>query len=452
MRVLAGPRTVSPRATFTLALRAVKRFLLRPAVITGEIVWLTLAGVLGASIPQLGMAPTEDIIALHESGPVLSALVEFFALDHVFQSAWFLGLTLLTAASLSVVVVNQFRRLGHTWSQPVAPEEMRRAPYQTEFERPAASAAPATERAPRIATRTSGRLGLAGSAVFHAGLLVIMVAGALRALFAVDAMVDLLEGETLPATAAAWGAQWPGALAAPLRLEAALTLESVTATRYETGALRDVRGRLTWDSEAGEVRNAEIAINNEVRAPGGRLFLGADFGPAALIEWMQDGAEPVRDAVLLRSLGNGTYQKASYLHGFIKVFLRAEVDGAGQHPETLDVRIVDNASRALLFGGRMRIGDEVALQDGQSLTLHGLPFWTRLRGSRDPALWVAYLGFALALVGAAMMYMVVKVDTCVVVTPEGDRERVFVALRAQRFAPLFQERFEHMVRAQGGVT
>jgi hypothetical protein len=46
----------------------------------------------------------------------------------------------------------------------------------------------------------------------------------------------------------------------------------------------------------------------------------------------------------------------------------------------------------------------------------------------------------------------VKLDFCVVVTPLGDRQQVFVALRPQRFAPLFEDRFQRLVRDLEGVS
>ena len=101
---------------------------------------------------------------------------------------------------------------------------------------------------------------------------------------------------------------------------------------------------------------------------------------------------------------------------------------------------------ALLFTGDARPGQTMSLRSGEKLALHGTPFWVRLRGSRDPALWLAYLGFTLVMAGALLIFAVVKVDACVIVTPLGERERVFVALKPQRFAPLFQERFDQLVR------
>ncbi len=430
----------------------VKRFLRSPRVILGEIAGIAIAGVLGATIPQAGTASIAELARLRLYQPVVVALINLFALDHVFQSSWFLGLTLLTTASLSIVVAEQVRRLCVTWSQRLTEAQFRGAPFRAEFERPARLAAAEDETCPTVHIRTQRRLGLAGSPLLHVGLLLVIVAGVLRALFAVDAAVDLIEAETLPPTAEAWAAQWPGVLARPFRLARPVTLDAVRATRYEAGALRDLTVRLSIERGNG-VEQEEIGINRELRAPGGRLFLGRDFGPAALLEWRENDRVLARDAVLLASRGKGTYEAASFGPGGVRVFLRAEVDRAGNRPRDLEVRVVRVVGEGgfpLLFTGLVPAGGEVSLPGGQVLTLHGVPFWARLRGSRDPALGLAYLGFALVMVGAAIVFTVVKVDTCVIVTPAGDRERVFVALRPQRFTPLFEERFARVVREQGG--
>jgi hypothetical protein len=58
----------------------------------------------------------------------------------------------------------------------------------------------------------------------------------------------------------------------------------------------------------------------------------------------------------------------------------------------------------------------------------------------------------LTMLGATMIFTLIKLDCCVVVTPLGERERVFIALKPQRFAPLFQERFEKLVREQSELA
>ena len=397
------------------SLRRLKQILRSPTVIVGEIAAIALAGVLGATVPPL----------------------------HVFSSAWFLAVTLLTAASLGVVVVEQVRRLRIMWSQRLTADHFEGAPFRAEFER-LARLAPA-DAGSRIRVWTEMRAGLAGSAVLHTGLLLVIVAGALRTLFATDAVVDLVEGETLAPTSGSWAAQWPGMLAQPFRLDVPVTLNSVRASRYDTGDLRDLRVRLAFQRKEG-IQDAEIAVNRDVKTAGGRLFPSADFGPAALVEWQKSGIPATREAALLAGSGKGTFEGSSAGPDGLRAHLRAQVDSVGNHPASVDVRVMKD--RALLFTGDVRPGETIAVLGGVKLTLHGTPFWARLRGSRDPALGLVYLGFALVLAGVVLVFTVVKVDVCVAITPAGDRERVFVAIKPQRFEPLFRERFERLVREQ----
>ncbi len=456
MRALEGPFT-GPRTRcydgdgmILRSFRAVRRLLRSPALIVGEIAAITFAGVLGAVMPQAGRAMPGQL------GPVASAVVDALALDHVFTSAWFVAITLLATASLMITVVEQLRRLRRTWSQQLTEAHFQNAPYRVEFERPARSAAEQDKDADggtRAEVSTKGRLGLAGSPLFHVGLLLLVVAGALRALFGVNAVVDVIEGETLPATAEAWGAQFPGALARPLWFDCPVTLGHVRAKRYESGRLRELRVRLSFDGAEG-TRMETVAINSDLRMPGGRIFLGTDFGPAALVEWRGDiasdggGARSSREAALMANRGKGEYTATSSGPGEVKAYLRARVNAAGDRPGGLEARVMKES--ALLFAGRIRVGQAVPVPGVGMLVLHGMPFWARLRGSRDPGGWLAYLGFALVIAGATIMSTFVKVGTLVSVTRSEDRERVVVALRAQRFAPLFRERFGQLVREEGG--
>lgn len=421
-------------------------FLRSPKLIIGELGALAALCAIGAAVPQIGSATDAELAWLRDGGPV-AALVRTFALDDIFHSVWFLVPVLFAAASLLVVVIEQFRRVRTMWSQRLTPAHFNSAPFRAEFERPVAPAGLPGEPAggpARNETRiwSERRIGLTGSLVFHAGLLLIVAAGALRALFATDAVVDLLENETLAPAAAAWDRQVPGLLGRPLALDRAITLRAVNSSRYERGDLRELALRLDL---GGEER--ELAINRELRVAGGRLFLGHDFGPAALIEWRQHGTSAVRERVLLADAGRGDFEEKSSGPAGLRAYVRAHIDTAGGRPAFLEVRVMRGS--ALIRAGEVRVGQTLALPGGASLTLHGLPFWARLRASNDPALGLAFGGFALLMLGATIMFSFVKVDACVVVTPAGDREKVFVALRPQRFAPIFADRFARLLREQG---
>ncbi|MEI7809882.1 MAG: hypothetical protein WCJ07_15495, partial [Verrucomicrobiota bacterium] len=253
-------------------------------------------------------------------------------------------------------------------------------------------------------------------------------AGGLRTLFATDATVDLIEGETLAPTAAAWSTQWPGLFAKPFQLDQPITLESINGSRYASGDLRELKANLS---------TGEIAVNHQLHVNGQKIYLAQEFGPTALLEWSGNR----REAALLTAAA-GKYAGESAGPGG----LRAYVSAAAERPANIEVRVMRGAG--LLAASSLHVGETLKLPNGANLTLRGTPMWARLHGSHDAALWLAYLGMILTMLGATMIFTLIKLDWCVVITPLGATERVFIALKPQRFAPLFQERFEKLVREQ----
>lgn len=421
-----------------------RRILRAPKTIVAELSGIVLAGVLGASLPQAGSADAAALDALRSRGRVLAGLVDLFGLDHVFRSGWFLALTLLSAVSLSIVLADQLRRLRALWGERLTPDSFRGAPFRVEFTRAPRGGPPSGS----TSLRTQGRIGLAGSAVFHAGILSVIVAGSLRALLSVDAQVDLLEGETLAPTASAWPGQSRGVLAPAFRLERPVRLERVRAERYPNADLKDLAVDLHLGDDPAAA-STELGINREVRFAGGRLFLGSDHGPAVLLAWQGLSGE-AREAVLLRPAGRGRYEGTSRSPGGAAAHLRVESGAGPARPGSVEIRVVRGGT--LLAAGAAAPGTRLDLPGGDRLDVVAMPWWAKLRGSRDPALPLAFAGFGLTVLGATIIFAVIKVDTCVSVRPEGSGERVLVALRAQRFAPLFRERFEAMVAAEGGPS
>jgi hypothetical protein len=148
--------------------------------------------------------------------------------------------------------------------------------------------------------------------------------------------------------------------------------------------------------------------------------------------------------------GKGEFKGESTLHDGLRAHVLAMVDAVGNHAGRAEIRIMKGP--ALAWAGNLNSGQSVTLADGTQISLGGLPFWIRLNASRDPSVPLVYFGFALILLGACIMFFVTRTDTCITVTPDGGRERVFVALHASRFAPLYREKFERLVRAQGGTV
>jgi hypothetical protein len=143
------------------------------------------------------------------------------------------------------------------------------------------------------------------------------------------------------------------------------------------------------------------------------------------------------------------YYGVTPLGGGLEVRMRAVSDPreGGRLPNAVQVRIMNGG--ALLAYEDLPVGKGMRLSSNLRLDLLDVRRWAEFRGSRDASMWPAYAGFLCALAGTILMFAVVRVDSIVEVRRTDQGERVFVALRPHRFAPLFRERFEALARREG---
>lgn len=319
-------------------LQRLKWFLRSPTLIVVEITVITLAGVAGILVSP-GAAS-----------------------ERVFRSGWFMGTVFLAFISLLIVAFDQVRQLYRSRSLQVA---------------------------------------RGGVLLVHVGLLLVILAAGLKTLFGGEAMVDMLEGETLPPTAKAWVVQKPGRWVAPLQVAEPVTLEAVDARRYPAGDLQGIAVRLRLAGATPRV--VDLPINQGVEVSGTRLFVGSDYGPAALVEWRGATGGLTRTAALLKHERGQRFETTLAGPDGEHVYLRAEVGPSGRRPAAAEVRIMKGP--ALLFAGVLPSGQRIRLSSGSVLALHGLPFWIRLHASRDPTLGLIYLGFACVILGVTLRFI-----------------------------------------------
>lgn len=417
-------------------LLGLRRTLRRPAVITLELAAVVLAGVIVTFVPQQG---DRAAISFRWEHPWLASLVRVFELDRVLTSAWFLLVLALATASLAIVIAEQVRRAAREWKARPAEASFRAAPFQRSFERAAGPGGP------RSLSRfeTSGRLGLLGSPLFHVGILTVMVAGLARALFAGEAKAPFVEGEVISSDAKAWTAHHEGFLARPFALRVPVEVQRVELERHPSGELRALAATVSVPGR-GERR---LAINEPLDLPGGRLYLTRDQGLAALLE-LQLGAKVDRATVMMEEGPDGWLEGEAVLAGPTTVKVRCPARPDGGIPGSLELRVLRGGG--LLFAGRLGSGSGVEWPGSERLAIAGVRHWVEIRGTRDPSTWLLFAGVALAVAGVALMFAVIRIDTAVVVVPSAGGERVVVALKAQRLAPVFRERFERLVEREGG--
>jgi hypothetical protein len=420
-----------------LAARA-RRLLRAPRTILINLGAVGVAGVLGATLPQRAGDP-ERWRRWAEEWPRLSSWLSRLDLDRVYDSGWFLALVLLSGASLCVVLVEQWRRLPSEWRAPPA-AAFANAPFRAEFDR-------AIRGSSGDSVRSTGRLGVLGSPLMHGGIALIMVAGIIHVLFATVAQEDVYVGETIGTRPQDWGMQWPGRIAPPVALPWPITFASYEPDVDPAGATRMLSATFRSGSVDGELRRA--AVNDPARVGSVSMYVDRLHGPAAFVI-LEGAGEKLRQVLLLREAPGGDAASA-WLRDGTELRFRAERPAKALLPDRVEVRALRQG--ALLGSGSVAPGEELAFPGGARVELAGLRWWSRFTAKRDPSVAVVFAGFGLALLGTILNVVFVRTDVLVRVEAgaEPETEHVLVALRPRRLAPLFRERFEALVRAEGGA-
>jgi hypothetical protein len=400
----------------------------RPALIVGEVLGIAVASAAAASFPQGIQAP--EFQRLAASSPLLAQVLAALGFVDILSSSWFLGLVALSMASLTVVQLDQWSRLRRVWSAEVNGTSFARAPFRKDLPLPSRRPAP---EAPLYSR--SGRIGLLGSPLFHLGLLVLVLAGLLRSLTFSGAAARILEGDVLPADPSAWQLQRGGRLSSPFSLGQPLRLDRVRSERYPSGTLRQVTAEVSLLG-AGEPARAEIAINSPLELGSNSVYVLQMHGLAAVVLRQTPRGEE-RKLISLTASGSDLRGGARLEDGRE---LRARVALQSETPRAVELRVSDGP--ALLAVSTLAAGGAMSTGPDESFLLERLAYWIDLRGERDVSIPVFFAGLVLAIVGAALMFGVVQVETGVFV--QGGR--LVVALRAHRFAPLFSERFEALCK------
>ncbi len=423
---------------FAVIRRYLRRLLRGPRTIVAEVVAFTAACVVMTIVPQADDATALQLHRFEADWPRSAQFVRLLQLDQVATSAWFLVLVGLILASLGLVLVEQIRILVRTWQRPVTEAALASAPFRVEFERPARGG-------PAIQLGQSGRVGYAGAAMLHLGLVLCVVAGFGRMLLECNGVIDLVEGETLAAgDTTAWARQWRGALAEPMQVGKSVRFDKLVTTRYPSGKLKEMSAHIRLGAGPAS-EDHEIAVNTPLDIDNERMYLTADGGPAVLLDAGRGDQVPV--AVLLRDVAGDALEYSGTVRG-IEVHLRADRSRSGALPNQVFARVLIDSG--LRYAGPLAPGQGVNLGQGQHLAIAEIRHWSQFRARRDATLWLAWLGLASGLLGALLIYGVTPVAWMVRVDPLGDREHVVIRMRPLRFVPLFRERFDELVRTEGG--
>ncbi len=410
----------------TLTTSSLRTLLRSPRLIVAELSGIILGALAMALVPQAGA----------ERAPAAGALVSALALDRVARSPWFLGLLILAMASLAVVVTDQTKRAWLLSRRRPVLAAAGAAPYRRE----ALFAAAAGPDLANSEVHVRGSLGHWGSPLFHAGVLVVIVAGLLRLLFGADAAVDLLVGETL-GSRSRYDVQRPGLLGSPFAFPQDFRLDDLRVEHYPSGDMKSVAAAVSVGRGTHIVRRS-IAVNAPTRVGIHTLYITTRGGSAVLVQISQRGVTE-RRAIVLRE-GAGGSEGSVWLADRTQLRLSWDSSGLGRVPNRVEIRVARDG--ALVGIGSLGAGESTTLPDGRRISIAGIVPWVQISAQRDLSTPVVYVGFLMACLGGLLMVAVIPVETVVVREKAGAGMRLIVAMRPRKFAPLFAPAFEDLWR------
>lgn len=438
---------------------------------------LALAAMPGALLPQrsLNAQATAAYIAEHGWWGELLDRLQFF---DVYSSVWFSAIYLLLMVSLvGCLLPRSLEYVRSMRAKPVlTPRNLARMPHYARAELAAEpgevlTAAKARLRGWRLAEREEpdgartisaerGYLRETGNLVFHFGMLGLIVAFALGAMYSYEGQVIVhADGSQFCNSGTyAYDSFEPG-----LRMDGTeltpfcVRVNSFDADYTRAGQPVSFEADLDYQSGAdlltGTWRPYHLEVNEPLRTQGDRVYLlGHGFAPTftvtfpdgdvrtQTIQWrpvnqqtfLSEGAtkfDPpgVTDTERRRNRQlaiTGLFAPTAAMHGDILTssdprlrepavavdVLRGDLGlgtGEGQSIFEVDRSMIDAGRLERVARENLKLGESLTLDDGTTVKLDGVRQWVSLQVSHDPTqLWV--LGFAVAMLLGLAASLVVK--------------------------------------------
>jgi cytochrome c biogenesis protein len=430
-------------------------------------VWQFLASVKLALFTLFTLAATSIIGTVIEQkkapafyvetyGPELARLMQLLDLPNMYGSWWFIALLALFALNL---VVCSIERLPGAWHMAVqdnlatdpAQLEKMSSTHRLNADMPVDGAAERLQRILALAGwKTPRRLDIDGTTLLfaqkgawsrfsvylvHLSILIILAGAMLGSAFGFKAYVYLPEGRATTNVYLQENAE-------PVSLGFELHCDRAERSYYPNGRIREYRSDLTViDSERAAPYQKSIIVNDPLTWRGITFYQG-DFHP--LDEFF----------IVIRSLATGREQafrvppdRDVAWQGTDVSFrieeLRREEDGTVRQ---VKISFADAAAEPAVFWMNDRSTVTVTRPEQEfTLSFRQLSS-TLLLVTKDPGVWVVYLGSILMLVGLGVCFLLSHRRLWVYITPKGNRgSRILVSGASNKNKPTFERRFQDLV-------
>ena len=270
----------------------------------------------------------------------------------------------------------------------------------------------------------SGRWTRLGVYVVHSSVVLLLIGGLIGSIFGFDGFVNIPEGESVRSIQLTNSNQ-----KMPLGFE--IRCDDFNVEFYDSGTPKEFRSRLTILKQGEAVVQKDIIVNDPLRYEGISFYQSSygnmtpnevllNFTSRATGKIYSQRAAIKAPIVIPENLGTFVLKKYTQQANFRGQNIGEAFMGLLTPPNSSPVEV----TLPLRFPrfDRMRKGEVViAIADF-------LPrYYTGLQVSRDPGVWVVYIGFMMMIIGIYITFFMSHQQICVAVVGKGTKSEVMVA-------------------------
>jgi len=420
---------------------------------------LAASSIVGTVIPQ-----NEDPTAYVQAyGPFLYRVFDVLDLFDMYHSWWFQLLLLLLTANLTVCSIE---RLRATWKIIFVKDptfqiaRFRKLPHKAEFEK---------NRSPEkliilydqfVAKKFSycrsettdrgfciyaekGRLTRLGVYTVHLSVVLLLVGGLIGSLFGFEGYMNVPEGESSQTVHLRNSA-------AVQQLGFEIRCDDFEVSFYENGSPKEFRSALTILQQGKPVLAKEIIVNDPLSYRGIRVFQSS-YGPL--------GPESVTLDFKSTATGMNYSKKVKIGQQFdipeklgkfvIREYSdRAEYKGQ-QVGEAFNVIYISEEGQKTEILLPIRFPSFDKMRKGKffvSVAHYDNRYYTGLQITRDPGVWVVYIGFVVMILGCAITFFMSHQQICVEIINAGEQSSVVISGSANKNKYAMQTKIKNIAQ------
>ena len=415
---------------------------------------LSATSVIGTVIPQL---PQEEY--LEQIGPTKIKIYNALGFFDMYHSWWFILLLYLLTVNIVACSVKRLPRVWKTIFEPqlilddalakslslsyefnmsgddITLRDKMASFLKAEFSSPVVTEVDGVHHL--FAQKTPySRLGVY---VVHASVIIIFIGAIIGSLFGYKAFVNIIEGT---GTSIVFNSR----NGKPVELGFAVKCEKFSVSYYDTGAPKEYKSILTIQEKGEPVAgfvNVPIIVNSPLTYKG-ITFYQSGFGPAGNYQFSarsRNGGSPVmitaRQGVRIPLPDGGTMQVLEAVPDVSRFM--PHLSGAAVKIETISSGGVPQ--QFVLFRNYPHFDEQRG--DNLIFTFEGMDerYYTGLQVSKDPGVWVVWLGCTLMVIGIGIAFFLSHRRVWIRIA----HGKITLAGAASKNPAGFQITFDHMV-------